>query len=106
MFLRGIQTFEKRFAFKQFHDNEWLVSIVFDSVNCVDVGMIQGGCGLRLALEPSQGDRISGQLFWEELQCYLAAQFEVFGLIDHAHAAAADDLQDSIVRNPLSYQTS
>src|SRR5215470_394564 len=104
MFLGSIQTFEKRFAFEQFHDNEWLTSIVLDSVNCADVGMIQGGCGLRFALEPLQGDRISGQLFREELQCYLAAQFEIFGLIDHAHATAADDFQDSIMRDPLSYQ--
>ena len=42
------------------------------------------------------------QRFRQELQRDMAAQLEVFGLVDHTHAAATKLLHDAIVRDGLA----
>ncbi len=73
-----------------------------DIVDSANVGMIQGGGSLRLALKSSQRLRVSGYFFGKELQGDEAPQARVFGLVDNAHAAAAELLDDAIMRNGLA----
>jgi len=68
-------------------------------VDRANVGMVERGGGARLAAEALQRLRIATQFFRQELQRHLPAQLEVLGTIDHAHAAAPDDIQHTIVRD-------
>ena len=45
---------------------------------------------------------IGRELIGQELQSNVAAQTQVFGLIDHTHAAATQLLQDAVMRNGLA----
>jgi len=61
-------------------------------INLIDranIGMVQCGSGLGLALKSSQSLRISGNVVGQEFQRNKAAEFEVLRLIHDAHAAAA-----------------
>ena len=44
---------------------------------------------------------ILGEFFGQEFQGDEAAEFEIFGLIDDAHSAAAEFLHNAVVRNVL-----
>ena len=73
-----------------------------DFVDGADVGMIQSGRRSRLAPEAFQRLRIFGQLVGQELQGDEAAELSVLGLVDHTHPAAAELLDDAVVRNGLA----
>jgi hypothetical protein len=45
----------QRHAVEKLHDDEGMAILLPDLMNRADVGMIKRRCGLRLALEPSQG---------------------------------------------------
>ena len=53
-------------------------------------GWLEGGRGPRLALQPLERLRVPGELLGQELQGDPPAELEVLGLVDDAHAAAAD----------------
>ena len=74
-------------------------------VDRADVGMIERRGGSRLTAETFQRLRIVAQIFRQELQRDSAAQLQVFRPVNHAHAAAANDVQHSIVRNRPAGQT-
>ena len=63
--------------------------------------MIQRGSGLRFALKPSQRLGILGEFFGQELQCDEAVKRGVLSLVDHTHPAAAELLDDVVVRDKL-----
>src|SRR5207245_4139801 len=79
----------QRHAIQKLHCNESLAILLPDIVDCADVGVIQCGCRLCLALETSQGLRVSGNIFWQEFECDKAMQPSVLGLVNHTHAPAA-----------------
>jgi hypothetical protein len=54
--------------------------------------VVEGRGRLGLPLEPLQGVRLPGQLFRQELQGDGALEAEVFGFINDAHAAAANQI--------------
>jgi len=64
--------------------------------------MIQGGRGLRFALKAGECLRIFSNLIRQELQGDKAMQLYVLSLVDHAHAAATQLLDDAVVRNGLA----
>ncbi|HEY6293443.1 MAG TPA: hypothetical protein VI455_17970 [Terriglobia bacterium] len=68
----------------------------------VDVRVIQGAGGPRLALEALQRHRVRGQAFGQELQGDEPAQLGVVGLVNHTHPAAAELLQEAVMRNSLA----
>ncbi len=74
-------------------------------IDGADVGMIQRGRGPCLALKSLQGPRIAPHLFGKELQRHGTAQLQVFGAVHYSHATAAQDRQNSIVRDRLAGQT-
>ncbi len=66
-----------------------------------DVGVVQPGRGLRLTLEPAHLLGVEQRPGREHLRGHAAAQRLLLGLVDHAHAAAADLAEDPVVAQPL-----
>jgi hypothetical protein len=64
--------------------------------------MVQGRRRTRLAPETLEGLRIFCHVIWQKLQSNKAAEFVVLGLVDDTHAATAELLDDSVVRNVLA----
>jgi hypothetical protein len=85
-----------------FHGDERSAFVLPDVVDGANVGMVQRGGGLRLALESGQGLWVSGYFFGKELQGDKAAQTRVFSLVDNAHATATQLLDDAVVRDGLA----
>jgi hypothetical protein len=73
------------------------------SCRVANVGMIQRRGGAGLAAEALQRRRIASQIVGQELESDEAAQARVLGLVDHAHATAADLFQDAVVRDRLDH---
>jgi hypothetical protein len=48
--------------------------------------------------------RIFGDVVRQKFEGYEPAELEVFGLVDDAHASAAEFLEDAVVRNGLVQQ--
>ena len=63
--------------------------------------MIQGRSSLSLALETSKCLWIMGYIFWQEFQCDESMEASVFGLVDDAHPATTQLLEDAVVRDVL-----
>ena len=73
-----------------------------DFVYGADVGMIQSGGGARFAAKAFQRLRISGYIVGQEFQSNKAAKFGVLGLVHDTHPAAAQLLDDAVVRDGLA----
>jgi len=91
-------------AIQKLHGDERLLATFADLVNCADVGMVEGGGCASFTPETFQSLRITGNVVGQELQGDEAAKLGVLGLLDHTHPAAAQLLQDAIVRNGLAQQ--
>ena len=91
----------QRHAVQKLHGDEGLAVLLADVVNGADVGMIQGGCGLGFALETGEGLRVAGNFLGQKLEGDKTMKPGVFGFVDHAHAAAAQLLENAVVRNRL-----
>jgi hypothetical protein len=89
-------------ALQQFHDQVRTAFVLSDVVNRADVGVIQSRGGAGFPLETLQGLAIGGKLVGEEFQSDGAAQARIFGLVDFAHAARADERDDLVGAEPLS----
>ncbi len=90
--------------FEKLHRDERLAILLADVINCADVGMVQGGGGLGLALEAAQSLRIAGNLIGQELEGDEAMQASVFSFVHHSHPPAAQLLDDAVVRDGLADQ--
>ncbi len=84
------------------HGEEALAVGLFDRVDGDDVGVVEGGDGLDLALEAGEALRVVGERRRQGLQRHLAMQPLVFGEEDDAHAAFAQLGEDPIVRQPAA----
>ena len=87
----------QRLPVEQLHDDERLPVVLADVVDRADVRMVQRRGGAGLALEALQRLPGRGELGRQELERDLAAQPRVLGLVDDAHAAAADPVEDAVV---------
>ena len=92
----------QRHAVEKLHDDEGLIAVLADLVNGADVGVIQRRRRTGFATETLQGLRVHGHIIRQKLQSHEAAEFGVFGLVDHTHAAPAELLDDAVVRNGLA----
>ncbi len=90
--------FESR-ALQILHGDESLPVLLADVVDGADVGMVQGRSRLGLALEAGQRLGVLGDVIRQELEGDKAMQPGVFGLVDDAHAATADLLNNAVVRD-------
>jgi hypothetical protein len=92
----------ERLALQKLHGDEGLALVLVDVVDRADVGVVEGGAGLGLALEPLQGDGVAEELLGQELQRDGPVEAGVLGLVDDTHAAAANLLEDAVVRDGLA----
>jgi hypothetical protein len=76
--------------------------VFVDVMDGADIGMVQSRCGLSFTAEARHGLRIARQFRGQELEGYEAMQAGVFGLVHHAHAAAAQLFQDAVVGDGLA----
>ena len=90
-------------AFEKFHGDEGLIIVLADLVDRADVGVVQRRSGTGLAAETFERVRIAGNVSRKEFQGDKSAQADVFGLVDYAHASAAEFLDDAVVRDGLAY---
>ncbi len=81
--------------------NDW-PSCFADFVDGADVGMVESRGRLCLPLETGQGLGILGDFLGQELQGDKAVEASVLGLVDDTHPAAAELLDDAVVRNGLA----
>src|SRR6266478_5298086 len=89
-------------AFQEFHAKEGLTVVIVDLVDRADVRMIESRSRARFPLKPLQRLRIAGELRRQKLESDVAAEFEVFGLVNHSHASASKHCQDAVVRDSLA----
>ncbi len=66
--------------------------------------MIERGGGLGFALEARESLRVCGERFRQKFERHEAAQADVFGLVDHAHAATAEAIEDTVMGERLANQ--
>ncbi len=91
-------------AFQILHDEESTTVLLAYVMNRTDVGVIQRRCGSRLASETIQGIRVASQFIRQKLESDRSLQPAVLGLVDHAHSAAAQLLDDAVMRDGLADQ--
>ena len=77
-------------------------SLLADFVDGADVGMVQCGGGLGFALKTAESLGVLGYFVGQKLESDEAAEFGVLGLVDHTHPAAAELLDDAVVRDGLA----
>jgi hypothetical protein len=88
-------------AIQKLHGDERLLAMFADFVDGANVGMIERRCGARFAAKAFERLRVARQFIGQELEGDEAAEFGVFGLVDHAHAAAAEFFDDAVVGDGL-----
>ena len=91
----------KRHAIEILHGDKRLAVLLADVVNGADVGMVQRRSRLRLALKASEGLRISGHFIRQKFERDKAVQARVFRFVNHTHTAAAQLVDNAVVRNGL-----
>jgi hypothetical protein len=57
---------------------------------------------LRLTLKADERLRVASEVFREELNCDEPVEASIFGLVDDAHASAAELLDNAIMRDGLA----
>ena len=87
----------QRAAVEQFHDDELLALVLADVVDRADVRVVERRGDARLAAEPFERLGVGGEIGGQELQRDLAAETNVLGAVDHAHAAGAEPLEDLVM---------
>src|ERR1700680_760560 len=88
----------QRRPFQKLHRDEGLGIMLADLINRADVGMIEGRRSAGFAPEALGGLGVLGKFFRKEFQADEASNLKVFGLVDHAHPAAAELLDYAVMR--------
>ena len=92
----------QRLPIEILHGDEGMAVMFIDLVYGADVRVIQGGCRLSLPLKAAQGLRIACDFVGKELQSDEALELGVLGFEDNTHAAAAEFLDNPVVRYGLA----
>ncbi len=86
-------------AIQKFHRDKSVPAFFPDVVDGADVGMVERGSSLSLSSKTAQGLGVAGNLIRQKLQGYETVQPSVLSLLDDAHSAAADFLENAVVRH-------
>ena len=73
-----------------------------DLVDRADVRVVQRGRGFGFPLKTAESLRVVGEFVGKELQGDVATELEVFRLVHHTHATAADFAQYAVMGNRLT----
>ena len=65
-------------------------------MNAADIGMVQGGGGLCLALETAARRWVLIHIFWQELEGHLPCQGGIFRKVDFSHPATPEFTKDLV----------
>ena len=87
----------QRRAIQKLHGDERGAVLFVNFVDGADVRMIQGRGRLSFALKAFEGLRVSGHVVGQELQRDETAEFDILGLVDHAHTTAAEFFDDAVM---------
>jgi hypothetical protein len=98
----GANAMFQRLPFQQLHHEKLPTFMLTNVVNRADVGMFQCQGGSGLTLEAFHCMAITGQLIGQEFQGDLTAEPSVLGLVDDAHTAATELLDDAVMRDSLA----
>src|SRR5262249_7368588 len=82
-------------TFDVLHHVEWLVVVLPDAEDRHDVGVVQPGGSLGLALEALNLSSVDERPGRQDLERDLPAEPFLLGLVDHAHSTAADLANDT-----------
>ena len=91
----------QRPSLDEFHGDERRPVDLVDLVDGGDVGMVDGGRGLSLADEALDPLVVGRDVLRQDLERDLPAELRVLGGVDDAHAAAAELVDDPVVRDSL-----
>ena len=86
----------------ELHDDEVLAVGLHDVVHGHDAGVLERGGGLRLVDEPLPALRVGDRVSGEDLEGDEAAEQGVAGLVDDAHAALPELLDDAVAVDRLA----
>jgi len=93
-------------AVEKLHHEKVAALVFVDVVENTNVWVVECGGRARFATETLERVGIARGVVWQELQRDEAAEFSVFGRVDHAHAAATQLLVHAIVGDDLAAQRS
>src|ERR1700675_3217687 len=93
----------KRLPVEQFHGDEGSPIGIINFVDRADVRVVQRGRSLGFPLKTTEGLGVVSEFVGKELQGDVATELYILGLIDNAHAAATQLLDDAVVRDCLVY---
>ena len=91
----------QRGALHELHDQKGVSVFLLNVVNGADIRMTERRGGASFALEAFQSLRIVGNIVWKKLESNEATELEVFRLIYHTHATAADLADYAVMGNHL-----
>ena len=95
----AIDLVPERLPFQQLHGDEGSPIGLVDFVDRADVRVVQRGRSLGFPPETTESLCVVGEFVGKELEGNGAAELQILGLVDHTHAAAADLLDDAVVRD-------
>jgi len=73
-----------------------------DFVDGANIGMVESGSGAGFATKAFESLRVARELVGQKFEGDEAAEFGVFRLVDDAHTAAAELLDDAVMRDSLA----
>ena len=91
----------KGLPLQQFHGDEASPIGLVNLVDRADVWVVQRGRSLGFPLEATEGLCVVGEVVGKELQGDVTTELEVFCLIHHPHAPAADLTEDAVMGDRL-----
>jgi len=91
-------------SIEEFHDDEGFAVRLSDVIDSANVGVVQGGSGLRFPFEAGERQRIFGDLVGQELESDAAMKAGIIGFVNNAHTATAESFNDTVMGNGLSYE--
>src|SRR5208283_283325 len=89
-------------AFQKFHGDVGLLAALADVVDGADVGVIQRRSGAGLAAKAFESLGIAGDGVGQEFERDKTAEFAVLGLVNDAHATAAELFDDLVAGDSLA----
>lgn len=87
----------QRLPLDELHGEEVHVAGLLDRVDGDDVGVVERGDGLGLALEALAALAVGADRGWEHLEGDAAVEVRILGRVDLAHAAVAEGARDPVV---------
>ena len=86
-------------AVEKLHGNKGFAGFVTNVVDGANVGVIEGRGSFGFTTETFESLAVSGEIVGEEFECDETVEAGVLSFIDHTHAATAELLQDTVVRD-------